>query len=174
MKKDCFSCKNNPSLSFVWLRAFNEIVTCYMGYTIQALLGNEDLLSKASSENTRVVTLSQGFGLIPFDEHLREVYDLAPFYLVSSDGGIPEFIQQLAIGLSKHGCVAYIEADFFGGVGSQASMVWCQEEKTEGPWVVDNAINLALRRLGVEKGGFIDRFEALGLGRHRSTDDWIQ
>ncbi|MFC3891451.1 hypothetical protein ACFOWZ_08180 [Lentzea rhizosphaerae] len=34
-------------------------------------------------------------------------------------------------------------------------------------------ISLALRRLGVEKGEPHDEFDAVGLGRHRSTSAWL-
>jgi len=144
-----------------------------MAYAIQALVGKENLLSKISLEGSSMIALSQGFGLIPFTKHLREMHDVAHLPL-TDEQELPYFIEQLAIGLSKLGCLAYIEAEIFGGEGNQASIVWCQEEVVEGPRVLENAINLALRKLGVEKGDSFDRFEALGLGRHRSTDAWIQ
>lgn len=34
-------------------------------------------------------------------------------------------------------------------------------------------ISQALRRLGVVKGDHVDEFDAIGLGRHRDTDDWL-
>jgi len=34
--------------------------------------------------------------------------------------------------------------------------------------------NQVLRRLGVLRGEAIDEFDAVGLNRHRSTDDWVK
>src|SRR3989440_7835863 len=35
------------------------------------------------------------------------------------------------------------------------------------------AFNQALRQLGVPRGAAFDEFEAVGLGRHRHTEDWL-
>ncbi|MEU9688409.1 hypothetical protein [Amycolatopsis japonica] len=34
-------------------------------------------------------------------------------------------------------------------------------------------ISQVLRRLGALKGDHFDEFDAMGLGRHRDTDDWL-
>jgi hypothetical protein len=36
------------------------------------------------------------------------------------------------------------------------------------------AINRAFRHLGVARGSEIDEFEAVGIGRFRSNEDWIE
>ena len=41
------------------------------------------------------------------------------------------------------------------------------------PLVDRGAINVALKFLGAEAGESFDEFEAVGLGRHRNTDDWV-
>jgi hypothetical protein len=78
--------------------------------------------------------------------------------------------------------VAYVEADYSGGVGEQSVEVW-----DSGKVVLDHLhlaakapvpaagtpIAQALRRLGVAKGDYHDEFDAVGLGRHRDTDDWL-
>jgi hypothetical protein len=91
--------------------------------------------------------------------------------------------------VSQHGPVAYLETDYFGGEGDQASIVWAAGQVVLGPlhtsrrWLNEElvgpppgqrAINQALRRLGVERGAAYDEFEALELGRLRSTDDWAR
>ncbi len=69
--------------------------------------------------------------------------------------------------------VAYIEADFFGGGGTQAATVWDAQRVVLGPLVEDNAINQALRKIGVQSG-IRDEFDTLDLGRCRFTDDWLK
>lgn len=72
---------------------------------------------------------------------------------------------------SASGPIAYIETDYFGGVGTQSAItidrgaVVCrQAEACRG------AINGALRKLGVGHGPATDAFEAVGLHRYRSNE----
>ncbi len=86
---------------------------------------------------------------------------------------------------AEHAPVAYIEADYFGGVGTQAALGWHRDERL-GPFITESrpdvprepdpeqwAINRVLRYLGVEKGAAFDAFDALGLGRQRNTSRWV-
>ena len=73
--------------------------------------------------------------------------------------------------LSRRAPVAYIETDFFGGVGRQSatayvdgSAVYTGDSSAAGP------INEALRVIGVKTAQGTDEFDALGLGRLRSMD----
>ncbi|MFC7613506.1 hypothetical protein ACFQV2_07705 [Actinokineospora soli] len=77
---------------------------------------------------------------------------------------------------SALGPVAYVEAEYFGGHGSQAAQVWDGGEAVLGPDVDPSAgtpISQALRRLGVARGPDGDEFDAVGLGRHRDPEDWL-
>ncbi|WP_245821905.1 hypothetical protein [Lentzea waywayandensis] len=82
---------------------------------------------------------------------------------------------------SLRGPVAFVDAEFFGGTGSQRAQVWDQGRSVLGPLVREEddpmpgvtPISQALRRLGVVKGEHHDEFDAVGLGRHRDTEDWV-
>jgi hypothetical protein len=74
--------------------------------------------------------------------------------------------------MSITGPVAYIEAEFFGGSGGQSAAVWSRGSETMPPIHSRDAINQALRFLGVQIGNAQDEFDALGLGRHRDTRHW--
>ncbi|MGN9907786.1 hypothetical protein ACTMTJ_09550 [Phytohabitans sp. LJ34] len=85
---------------------------------------------------------------------------------------------------SGRGPVAYVEADFWGGTGTQFAAVWEAGALVLGP-IVDgddappvtvrrSAISQALRRLGVRAHGHIDEFDAVGLGRHRRVEAWLK
>jgi hypothetical protein len=94
------------------------------------------------------------------------------------------------VGLSRGGAVAYVEAEFFGGTGSQAAVVWRDGAVVLPPTVTtdepgergerielgdpDWAINRALQVLGASAEGAIDEFEAVGLRAHRDTEDWLE
>ncbi|MFF1615049.1 hypothetical protein ACFVYA_45435 [Amycolatopsis sp. NPDC058278] len=91
------------------------------------------------------------------------------------------FGHALAAG-SADGPVAYVEADYFGGSGTQSAQVWAGGQVVLGPLRLavgepipaeGSPISRALRRLGVVKGEHFDEFDAVGLGRHRETDDWL-
>ncbi len=81
--------------------------------------------------------------------------------------------------------VAYLETEYFGGVGEQSAVLWKGGVLGVGPltYSMDATakgggrprslwpINVVLRGLGVVASGFIDEFEAFGLGDYRSVDD---
>jgi hypothetical protein len=69
----------------------------------------------------------------------------------------------------------YFETEYFGGTGSQGAAVFRAGEVAYGPKAaVSGPINEALALLGVRTPSVgTDAFEAVGLGRHRRTDDWL-
>ncbi|MEE6259166.1 hypothetical protein V1633_11790 [Plantactinospora sonchi] len=78
--------------------------------------------------------------------------------------------------------MSYVEADYFGGTGSQQAVLWADGRLALGPLSVaegqpvpaaGSPISQVLRRLGVDRAGHHDEFAAVGLGRHRSTRDWL-
>lgn len=89
--------------------------------------------------------------------------------------------------LFLRGTFVLVENDTFSGVGEQSSIVWKDGECIFGPiHTVTNmfepysdenvpleyaAVNQALHALGVIKEAK-DEFSALGLGRHRNTEEW--
>ncbi|MEV6305855.1 hypothetical protein AB0M02_41015 [Actinoplanes sp. NPDC051861] len=84
----------------------------------------------------------------------------------------PGFDRELA-SWSSAGPVGYVEAEYFGGVGSQRAVLWDAGELVLGPLFEGSPISQLLRRLGVEPVGDSDEFDAVGLGRHRETEDWL-
>ena len=166
---------------------------------------------RARYRYARVVPLAQGFALIPLTKELYdeitstsvagaagEVPGAVAFVHLSA--GVAAWLQQL----SSECPVAYVEAEFFGGVGWQCAVAWRTGQVVFGPvkcetvahersghWTSsrnivlgpelaqdvplrEGAINQALRFLGVSVGDKLDEFEALGLGQHRLTADWTE
>jgi hypothetical protein len=138
-----------------------------MGYTLQAIVGDSTDL-RSGLPGFTVIDLAQGKGLVPISEAVRERYEI-PFLEFGSDT-IPEGIISLVKPLKK---AAYLEAEFFGGEGGQSSAAWEDGRLVFGPVSTKDAINQALRFLGVEKKKSHDEFDALGLGRHRDTEKWV-
>jgi hypothetical protein len=116
---------------------------------------------------------------------------------VGTDGPLPfELLERLtsaladlAVEQSRRFPLAYIETEYFGGTGTQAAVAWQsggvvfgpEQSKSEwldgqftAPPLLDKAINRAARLIGVDRGTALDEFAALGLGRHRSDEKWLQ
>ena len=158
-----------------------------MSHCIQAFIGREAelRLMAQSYRSAFVISLDQGFAILPltkelFDElgvangNQQEVQDERFLYLCSRTFQAGQLFSQKIP-------TAYVETDYFGGSGSQGAAVWANgelifrpagtEEGVDNP--SETVINAALQKIGVVKGNCLDEFEAVGLGTHRSNEDWI-
>ncbi|RSN33590.1 hypothetical protein DL990_16690 [Amycolatopsis sp. WAC 01416] len=146
-------------------------------YSLQAVIVTESARGELldSVQGARLVALGQHLSLLPLTE-------------VPADAGVPGFgefwtapagFDRLLAECSRRGAVAYVEAEYFGGTGTQSAQVWDSGETVFGPQHQaegesgGSPISQALRWLGVVKGDHFDEFDAVGLGRHRDTDDWL-
>ena len=156
-----------------------------MSYELRALVSRYDATDGAArAAGCHTVRLPQGYGLVPVTSDVfdrlggGEVRPFGDAFWFLSSG-----IAALARQASMTAPVAYLEAETFGGTGTQAMMLWRDGEVWVGPATTqataarqsaeDWAVNRALRHLGVERLGAVDEFDALGLGRHRHTEDWF-
>jgi hypothetical protein len=144
-----------------------------MAYTLQAFVGDLAVLEKSAPAGTQVIALVQGKGMIPLTEDVCDQFEV-PFLPLTDEGldKLPESVEALAGHFAER--VAYLEAEFFGGEGTQAAAIWEKGELVFGPVVKPTAINEALQKLGVVKGDHHDEFDAMGFGSHRNTSDWVR
>ncbi|MBE8470201.1 hypothetical protein [Streptomyces justiciae] len=157
-----------------------------MGYEVEAAIAGGELLRAASRDvpGAHVVPMLQGLSLLPMiDEVLDAVTDGSPVGALGFwklPGGFEGVLAQW----SAAGPVAYVEAEYFGGVGQQRAAVWDGGTLALGP--LERAarrglrtvspvspVSQALRLLGVRRSLGEDEFSAVGLDRNRRTDDWI-
>jgi hypothetical protein len=155
-----------------------------VSYELRALAARDEVAARAADAiGSVLVPLPQGFGLVPVTAELLD--DL------SDDAGraYPDAFWFLTAGLAERaatvsaaGAIAYLEADVFGGAGTQAMVVWRAGQVVLGPVRTafragadhrDDAFNRALRELGVAASAAGDEFAALGLGGRRHTDGWL-
>lgn len=151
-----------------------------MGHTLRAFIAKPELLRDATRglANALVIPVGQGLALLPNTDELSEEVRK------NGGGGGPAFeefywltpgLAELAALWSAGGAVAYVETDYFGGEGEQAAVLWENGEVVYEPYKGKlGPINDVLRRMGVARGDGLDQFDAVGLGRHRSNDDWIK
>ncbi|MDY0816171.1 hypothetical protein [Kitasatospora purpeofusca] len=169
-----------------------------MSYELQALIGPAELVAVAAAEvpAARPRPLAQGLALIP----------ATPEFLAAFRGGegnpsapaappapravtavpfdwFPDGLERRLAAWSKAAPIACVEADYFGGTGTQRAAVWADGRLDLGPVTSGGSepfppegspISRALRRLGAQvgEGGARDEFDAVGLGAHRSTASW--
>jgi hypothetical protein len=148
-----------------------------MSYQIEAFLGSRPALEPlaAAFRGTRLVPLLvEPLVLVPFVQVLRTAVQARgpaedprwPFGSLSREGA--RCVQDVCAA----GSLAYVEAEFFGGAGHQSAVAFHDGATVLGPLASRDAINQALRFLGVQPAGKQDEFDTVGLFRHRSTDAW--
>ena len=149
-----------------------------MGYTLRALVGRLASLGPIlhAFPQAVCVELAQGVVLLPLLNELLEAIEkgepseaLSPFYYLT------DHLEAQVLQLIGNEAVGYLEAEYFGGQGEQAAVLW-QGGRRQGAWGPDyGALNTVLRSLGVSAArANEDEFEAVGLGRYRHTDDWVR
>src|SRR5471030_1888063 len=92
-----------------------------MAYILQALITRGNWLSAAHLPATaRIVPLPQGISLVPITDEFVDT-KLPQVSLDNQVTTLPPALESWAVNLSRQGLVAYVEAEFFGGAGTQSS-----------------------------------------------------
>lgn len=147
-----------------------------MSYTLQAIIAPAVLHERIAEQGLPSIDLNAGgLAMIPLAHDGLEGADF-PF-LPLTDGGettIGDKLHNLCCILSEDAKVAYVEAEFFGGEGIQACLLFEGGKETEPATIDEEAINHALRWLGVRRNADNDEFNLVGLGRRRNTADWLE
>lgn len=91
--------------------------------------------------------------------------------------GVFEFltppVESWLLELSKGASIGYVETEYFGGEGFERSAVFRDANVILGPVDGAGAVNSALRALGVAANPGQEEFDFVGLGRHRSVEEWL-
>lgn len=128
-------------------------------------------LVRNPKHRSSICRLEQGFEFMPISKQMidpdEQASGIAEFY------GLTDHLRQWAADVSSKFRIAYIETEYFGGTGGQSAAIWEGGQLVLGPLVTADAINQVLRLLGAVRGRAADEFEAIGLGRYRSNEDWI-
>lgn len=151
-------------------------------HTIEAIVTTENFARELAAVwvSLRRVSLAQGYVMIPLADALKDdVEELVgklerPYDCFQKlSGSVLDMIKNIRC-TDK---VAYLETEFFGGVGEQAAIVWQRGEVIYGPELAEephNSINQALKILGVRTFTRIDEFEEVNLHWKRSTQEWYE
>jgi len=128
-----------------------------------------------------LVPLRQGIAMVPMTDKLFAAVTDGTSERPMGFWKLPGGFEQVLSAWSSDGPVGYVEAEYFGGYGSQRAALWVDGEVALGPIAVEEGepfpqagspISQILRDLGVKRGKHQDEFDAIGLGRHRHTSEW--
>jgi hypothetical protein len=155
-----------------------------MSYDLRAVIAGEGTLRAATRDlcAVRFASIGQGLSLMPVTDALFEAVADGSGDGASGFQRFPGGFGKALAGWSAGGPVAYVEAEYFGGVGEQWAAVWDAGAIVLAPLHVDEGepfppagspISQALRRLGVVTRAGEDEFSAVGLDRHRHSEAWI-
>ncbi|OLF07431.1 hypothetical protein BLA60_28005 [Actinophytocola xinjiangensis] len=155
-----------------------------MGYCLQAVIASEPVLRDLADtiEEARIGPLGQHLWLLPMTDAFFDAVTVAGAPKLDGFWKAPAGFGSALAACSAKGPAAYVEAEFFGGNGTQIAQIWNDGNVVLGPLhlaedepfpAIGSPISQALRQLGVAKGEHFDEFDAVGLGRHRDTNDWL-
>lgn len=155
-----------------------------MAYTLEAFIGSAEALHVAATRwpAAAVVPLADGLALVPMTDDLVNTHTDGATEQVLGFWRLPGGFEKELASWSSTGSVGYVEAEYFGGTGTQRAALWVEGELALGPlWQGEDEtvgpqgspISQLLARLGVKRDGYRDEFDAIGLGRHRATADWL-
>ncbi|MFD5779453.1 hypothetical protein ACFVWX_04075 [Streptomyces sp. NPDC058220] len=154
-----------------------------MSYDLKAVIAGSGLLAAVVGglPSARVVDLRQGLALLPVSDALSDAVAGADQHCRTDFWSLPSGFDRVLAAWSKEGSVAYVEAEYFGGLGEENVAVWRDGQLVLGPLhLVEGELPSsegtplcrALRELGVRAGKREDEFTAVGLGKHRNTEGW--
>lgn len=153
-------------------------------YCLAGVIAAQSVLHEltGSVPATGILPLSGHLSLLPMTDALFDAMTIVGAATLDGFWQAPAGFGDALATCSATGPVGYVEADFLGGVGTQSAQAWAGGNVVLGslPMAVGQPapaagtpISQALRRLGVVAGTHVDEFDAVGLGRHRRTEDWL-
>lgn len=148
-----------------------------MSYVLQAILAKEGVIDQLLTvlKAGKKISLEQGFAMIPLDEALIDRIDASP-----EANSIPDLIyltdafEEKVLGMLGEAKFGYLESEFFGGSGGHQGIVWEAGKRILKVSESYSGANRILRELGVRRTSQLDEFDCMGLGRHRSVDEWLE
>ncbi|MEW5847773.1 MAG: hypothetical protein AB2A00_03125 [Myxococcota bacterium] len=154
-----------------------------MAHRIEVVVATRGCLASLAAEcGAALVTLPQDFELlvVATEEAGAEALAFGSTFRALTRAWVPRLEAA-----SRAGAVAYLETEYFAGLGKQAAAVWRGGTLVFGPVIDDETsgvrmplhhkpINTALRMLGVTTRGEMDEFDSLQLGAARMNKEWAE
>lgn len=140
-----------------------------MGHHIHAIIGATAVVARAADLGltSQPIALDSGFAWVPVPDH--EIDRIAETTALPSSPWDDRFVHfgsvlpAIVAELSMHGPVAYVETEYFGGVGEQVATAFHHRVRI----LECGSVNEALRAIGVLAARGRDEWDTLGLSGHR-------
>ncbi len=149
-----------------------------MGHCVEAFVAEKANLERIQNKYgfSKVVELSHGLCLLPLIEELYDAVEERRESALSDEHFqyLSPKIGELLLAHSGGRGIVYFETDYFGGDGAQCAVFAKEGKVLLEPSHEDDAINQALRLLGVAIADRRDEFDEIYLGWFRDNEDWIE
>lgn len=154
-----------------------------MGHSINAFIGKPAMISNLIKNIPEsIIDLSTDFKLLSSEYQMLfyTVYMNEYFDELFKDDSIPENLKTIWVDKSmikfietycKNGLLAYIETDYFGGIGEQAAILFKNGNLIIPEYEKDWLINSVLKKIGVIKKNNLDEFDTINLSEYRKMPD---
>lgn len=149
-----------------------------MGHCIRAIIGTYQSIQKLANDwvYAKEIELPQGYGMIFLTDELlddiTELYDVPDDFCYSELDYFTIATDQLLQQYTFHTKLAYVETDYFGGIGTQGGVLYENGRIRIAPHSGNGTINLLLRELGVKCLANKDEFDSLNLGNYRHMTEY--
>ena len=148
-----------------------------MSHSVTGFISKSTCVQQICAEHPflRAVSLKQEFSLFPLTNKLLENLHFSHSKHLQELNNLPNEFTDLLAKLSVICPLLYFETEYFGGMGNQSAIVFENGKIIFGPAkAAVGPINEGLRLLGVIIESTGDEFDAIGLGEHRSAEDWLK
>lgn len=159
-----------------------------MAHRLQLFVGHLNTLCayRSIADEVRVYALSADAKLfvLPLSDDLHDAFHAAYGTGEWLDSGprLSTGDMAFAARVSQGSALAYLETDYFAGIGAQSAALWEDGLIRVGPITMTAEegqkrsrtlwpINMTLRTLGINVVGSQDGFEAIGFASYRSNED---
>ena len=145
-----------------------------MGHCVRAIIGaHKDIQRIENDWLAKEMKLPQGYGMIFLTDTLLD--NIGELFESANEPSDPETVTSYLLQeYSFHTKLAYIETDYFGGVGTQSGILYENGNISIPLCSGEGSINILLRELGVWREVNKDEFDSLNLGIYRRMDKWIK
>lgn len=145
-----------------------------MGHCVRAIIGaHKDIQRIENDWFAKGIKLPQGYAMIFLTDALLD--DMGELFESANEPSDPETVTSYLLQeYSFHTKLAYIEADYFGGIGIRSGILYENGNISIPLCSGEGAINILLRELGVWREVNKDEFDSLNLGIYRRMDKWIK
>lgn len=145
-----------------------------MGRCVRAIIGaHKDIQQIENDWFAKGINLPQGYGMIFLTDAMLD--GIGELFESANEPSDPETVTSYLLQwYSFHTKLAYIEADYFDGIGTQSGILYENGNISIPLCSGKGAINILLRELGVWREVNKDEFDSLNLGIYRRMDKWIK